>query len=200
MRQALAQRSERGPGDDRDDELAVVELSRELARHRWQHLRLHRQDDNVRVLRGLDVRSERLHAVGFRELGTPLAAGSGDEHVGRRHEVLVEQTADHRFSHGAAADERETLTGKRHARSMRSARNVEKPLARFTTLCYTSRFAPTREGRKRRLRPDRQHDVRSRGYHVLSRRFHGAAWPRAPPVAFLCPGPKRGEEETNVRP
>ena len=70
----------------------------------------------MRRARGLGVRRERFHAEALRELGAPLAARARDEHVRGRHEMLVEEAADHRLGHGAAADERKALSGEGHSR------------------------------------------------------------------------------------
>ena len=79
--ETLAQHRERRARDDRHDELIRPQLAAELAQHRRQDLQLHRQDDDVRALRRLGVRRERLHAELFGQLRTPFAARAGDEDV-----------------------------------------------------------------------------------------------------------------------
>jgi len=63
----------------------------------------------VRAVCSLDVRRERLDSELLGELGAPFAARPGDEHVRRRHQMLVKHAADHRLRHRSTADERESL-------------------------------------------------------------------------------------------
>ena len=116
MVETVAERTERRAGDDRDHELLFIELAAQLAHHRREDLRLHREHDDVGVGGGLGVRSERLHAIGLRQLRAAFAPRPGDENMGGRHEVSVEEAAHHRLGHGAAADERQTLSGQGHGR------------------------------------------------------------------------------------
>ncbi len=122
--EALAQHRERRAGHDGDNELIGAQLPAHLAKHRRQHLRLHGQHDDVGTLGRVGVRRECLHAELFRELRAPLAARPGDEDVRRRHQMLVEEPADHRLRHRSAADEREPLSLKRHPSPSRSSRRL----------------------------------------------------------------------------
>ena len=107
MAERREQRGGRRPGEHREHELARPEARPDLARNALEHLRLDREDDDIRARDRLDVRGDGADAVRRLERGPALGARvAGDDLLGRN-ELAGEQPDDHRLGHDAGADGRD---------------------------------------------------------------------------------------------
>ena len=84
MLEAVDERADRGAGHDADHDLVGGELAAQLAHDAAEHLRLHRQDDDLGIGQRVAVAGHRLDAVALGERVATLAARMGGDEGARR--------------------------------------------------------------------------------------------------------------------
>ena len=102
-------RVDRDARGDRDDELAVVDRGRDLVEEVFHRLRLHGEHDDVRLLRGLEVRGERRDAVPLCELLAAIQARLGADDVRLRGDPGAQEALHERLGHVPRAEEGDLL-------------------------------------------------------------------------------------------
>jgi hypothetical protein len=102
-----------GPGHDRHDQLVGPQVPAQLVPDLGQRLGLDREQDDVGVLRGLEVRGDHRHAVLAGQLLAALGARLAACDLGGVDELAAEQAGDYRLGHYARADGRDAAVRKR---------------------------------------------------------------------------------------
>ena len=104
MVQPITERDGARPGDDADDQLIRRQRATELVGDSRQHLRLHREQQDVGFVRRRRILVGGSHAVCTLELLAPLTSRMAAHHKPGIHQTLPEQARQHGLSHHAGAD------------------------------------------------------------------------------------------------
>ena len=114
------------PRRHRDEELPAVGDRGDLAQHRGQDLRLHREHDHVGLAHQLGIAGHAADAVLPRDVGQALRLRVRGENVLLRHQPGLEHAADHGLAHVPCAEESHPLALDAHARFSRGPK-IEVP-------------------------------------------------------------------------
>ena len=117
MAEEPGDRRRRRAGEDREHQLAVAQARPQVSRHAPEHLRLDREQDDVRAVGRFLVARDDTDPVLARELLAPLGPRMARDDLVGLDEAAAQQPGDHRLRHHAGADGRDPALGEgRHGR------------------------------------------------------------------------------------